>query len=299
MSARGVIERPIGWAGWEPAGRRTLGSELRALLAVARKEWIIFRRYPSWVFAMVIWPVLFPIGYVSTARALSGPDGSALPAFGAAAGTTDYVSFIVIGTMLYMWLNVILWDVGFYLRNEQMRGTLESNWLCPVWRISIMVGGGLTKLATSAVFLLVTVVEFWALFGIRLVRGNLWLLLLIFLLLVPTIYGIGMVFGSLVIRFKEANALVFLVRGIVMVFAGTAYPLAVLPGWMQGVAALLPLTYAIRDVRAVVLAGATAADIGADLARLALFALILPILGVAAFTFTEKRARRTGALGQY
>ena len=108
-----------------------------------------------------------------------------------------------------------------------------------------------------------------------------------------------MVFGSLVIRFKEANALVFLVRGIVMVFAGTAYPLAVLPGWMQGVAALLPLTYAIRDVRAVVLAGATFADIGADLARLALFALILPVLGVAAFAFTERRARRTGALGQY
>ena len=299
MSATGMIGRPIDGAGREPAARRTLGSELRALLAVARKEWIIFRRYPSWVFAVIVWPVLFPIGYIFAARALSGPNGSALPAFAAAAGTTDYVSFIIIGTMLYMWLNIILWDVGYLLRNEQMRGTLESNWLCPVWRSSIMVGGALTKLATSLVFLLVTVVEFWALFGIRLVRGNLWLLLLIFLLLIPTIYGIGMLFGSLVIRFKEANALVFLVRGIFMIFAGTAYPLVVLPGWMQSVAALLPLTYAIRDIRAVVLAGATFADVGADLVKLALFAVTLPVLGIAAFSFTERRARRTGALGQY
>ena len=39
-----------------------------------------------------------------------------------------------------MWLNLTLWSVGFSLREEQMRGTLESNWLCPVWRISIVLG---------------------------------------------------------------------------------------------------------------------------------------------------------------
>ena len=44
--------------------QRSLLSELRALLAVARKEWIIFRRYPSWVVAFLIWPVLFPYAYV-------------------------------------------------------------------------------------------------------------------------------------------------------------------------------------------------------------------------------------------
>jgi len=279
--------------------QRSMFSELQALLAVARKEWIIFRRYPSWVVAFFIWPVLFPIGYIFTAKALGGPDGSALPAFGKLAGTTDYVSFMAVGSIMWMWLNMTLWDVGYQLRNEQMRGTLESNWLCPVWRISIMLGGSLTKLATSLLFLGVTIVEFRLIFRVQLVKGNLALFLLILLLVIPSIYGIGVAFGSLVIRFKEANAMVFLVRGMFMVFCGISYPLEVLPGWMKGIASFLPLTYAIRDTRAVVLAGATFTDILTDLRKLAIFAIIMPILGYVAFYFAERRSRRIGTLSQY
>src|SRR5215470_18647800 len=137
---------------------RSLISELRALITIAWKEWVIFKRYPSWVIAIVIWPVLFPVGYIFTAKALGGPAGKDLAAFRALAGTEDYVSFIVIGSILWMWLNMTLWDAGLQLRNEQMRGTLESNWLCPVWRGSILVGGTLAKLATSLFFLGVSAV---------------------------------------------------------------------------------------------------------------------------------------------
>jgi ABC-2 type transport system permease protein len=116
----------------------SLFSQLRALGKMAQKEWIIFRRYPSWVIALFIWPLLFPIGFIFTARALSGPDQASLPAFAAYTGTTNYMGFIVIGTTLFMWLNITLWDIGFHLRNEQMRGTLESNWLSPVWRFGLL-----------------------------------------------------------------------------------------------------------------------------------------------------------------
>jgi ABC-2 type transport system permease protein len=274
-------------------------SELGALLAMARKEWIIFRRYPSWVMAFFIWPVLFPIGYIFTAKALGGPNGSALPAFSQLTGTTDYISYLVVGSTMWMWLNFTLWDVGFQLRNEQMRGTLESNWLCPVWRISILLGPSLTKLGTALFFLAVTALEFWLVFGVQLIRGNPGLLLLILLLTIPSIYGLGMAFGSLVIRFKEANAMVFLVRGIFMIFCGITYPVEVLPGWMREVARFLPLTYAIQDIRAVVLANATFMDLQPDLEKLAIFALIMPLLGWIIFYATERRARRIGALGQH
>lgn len=280
-------------------GRRTLASEGRAILAAARKEWIIFRRYPSWIFAVLVWPVLLPFAYIFTARALSGPGNDSLGAFAGLTGTSDYVAFIIIGTTLWGWLNMTLWDVGFHLRNEQMRGTLESNWLCPVPRLAILCGATLTKLAISFFALGLTVVEFWLLFDIQLVRGNVGLLLLVIVLVLPAIYGIGIAFGSLVIRFKEANAMVFLVRGIFMVFCGVAFPLTVLPGWMQRAADLLPLTYAIRDVRAITLTNATFTDLQGDLLRLALFALALPIAGALAFRLTERQARRTGALGQY
>jgi ABC-2 type transport system permease protein len=90
---------------------------------------------------------------------------------------------------------------------------------------------------------------------------------------------------------------VFLVRGIFMVFCGITYPLAVLPSWMRGVAYVLPLTYAIRDIRAAALADAGIAAVAPDLARLVAFAVLLPAIGVIAFSLMERRARRTGTLG--
>ena len=282
-----------------PLIHRSASSELRALLVMARKEWIIFTRYPSWIIAFIVWPIIFPVGAIFTAKALSGPNQGALPAFAALAGTTDYIAFIIVGLTMYMWINITLWDVGFQLRNEQMRGTLESNWLCPTWRFSILLGPSLTKLGTSMLFLVLTVIEYQLIFGVGLIQGNLALILLLMLLTIPSIYGIGIAFGSLVIRFKEANTMVFLVRGIFMIFTGTSYPLAVLPAWMKTVAAYLPLTYTIRGIRQVSLAGATFSDILPDLQMLALFALVIPLAGYFIFQFTERRARRTGSLGQY
>lgn len=279
--------------------RSTVQSHVRALLAVARKEWTIFRRYPSWVVALLIWPALLPIGYVLTARAFSGPSGSAVASFAKLSGTTDYAAYIVIGSTMWSWINLTLWDVGMSLRNEQQRGTLESNWLCPVWRIALPLGGSISKLAVSLIFLAITTLEFQFVFRISLIQGNIGLALLVLLLTIPSIYGIGVAFASLVIRFKEANALVLLVRGVFMIFCGMTYPLQVMPVWMQGVAAFLPLTYSIRDMRAALLAHSATDALGSDLLRLAAFGVALPILGFVAFRATERRARRTGALGQF
>lgn len=282
-----------------PLVHRTLGSELRALATMARKEWTIFRRYPTWVFGFIVWPLIFPLGSIFTARALSGPDGAALAAFAARTGTADYIAYIVIGLTMYMWINITLWDVGFQLRNEQMRGTLESNWLCPIWRFSILLGPSLTKLLTSLVFMAMAVLEYGLIFGTWVVGSNIGLLLLIMLLVIPSIYGIGVAFGSLVMRVQEASTMVFLVRGIFMIFTGVSYPLAVMPEWMQTVARWLPLTYAVHALRAVTLGSATWRDLQSDLIILALFALGLSVVGYSIFTFTEKRARRSGSLGRY
>jgi ABC-2 type transport system permease protein len=279
--------------------RRSLLSELRALLVMAQKQWLIFRRYPSWVAAFLIWPLIFPLGTIFTAHALSGPDATSLPVFVGLTGTSDYAGYIIIGLTMYTWLNITLWDVGFQLRDEQMRGTLESNWLCPVWRFSILLGPSLCKLAVSFFFLGLGAVEYWLVYGVNIVGDNPLLVLAIILLVIPSIYGIGVAFASLVVRLQEASAMVFLVRGIFMIFTGVSYPLAVMPEWMQAVGAWLPLTYAIHAIRAVALNGDGLANITSDLQMLLIFALVIPAAGYLIFRYIERRARRVGALGRY
>src|SRR5574340_1579584 len=108
-------------------GHKSPLNSLRALWAVVRREWLIFVRYPSWIISLFIWPVIFPLSYVLTARALSGRDGAGLAQFQAAVGMQDTIGFIVIGTTIWMWQNVVLWNVGFSLRKDRKSTRLNSS----------------------------------------------------------------------------------------------------------------------------------------------------------------------------
>jgi ABC-2 type transport system permease protein len=279
-------------------GQPGLGSDLRAFLAIVRREWRIFTRYPSWIIALFIWPLIFPMMYILTARALSGPDGSGLAIFMETTGASDFIGYIVIGTTVWMWQNIVLWDVGFSLRNEQLRGTLESNWLSPTWRFSYLLGHTGPQIISMLMFICVTALEFGLLFDVKL-NGSVWMILLMMLVAIPSIYGLGFAFASLVITVKEANAFVFLIRGIVMTFCGITFPISLLPGWMQSIAKWLPQTYLIHGMRAAAFSNAGMTELAPDLIPLLLFGTVWLLVGYSTFVWMERRARRTGAIGQY
>lgn len=279
-------------------GRPSFLSSWRALWAVVKREWMIFLRYPSWVISLFIWPIIFPLSYIFTAHALSGKNGIGMAQFQAATGVHDYTGYIAIGTIIWMWQNVVLWNIGFSLRNEQLRGTLESNWLSPTWRFAYLLGASAPQLLSMLMFLTVSAIEFVLVFGVRF-EGSLWLTLLVLLAAIPSVYGLGFVFASLVINVKEANAFVFLVRGVVMVFCGITFPIAVLPDWMRPIADWLPQTYIIHAFRSASLSTAGLPAIAVDLKILALFGAFWLTFGYLIFNWMERRARRTGAIGQY
>src|SRR5512143_3014583 len=267
--------------------RHGLTAELHALRAIVRREWTIFRRYPSWVIALFIWPVIFPMAYILSSQALAGPNSGGLLIFQRNAGTTDVVGYIVIGTTIWMWQNVVLWNVGFALREEQMRGTLESNWLSPSWRFSLLLGNSVVQMVVMLIFIGVSLFEFTVFYGVRF-NGNPLLVLLLFLLSIPSIYGLGFAFASVVITAREANAFVFLVRGVVMIFCGITFPITLLPGWMQPVARWLPQTYVINAVRSAALARDGLPGIWTDLELLLLFGAVWLAIGYLLFVFMER-----------
>jgi ABC-2 type transport system permease protein len=276
----------------------TFLSELRALFAIARREWLIFKRYPSWIVAILVWPVIFPAMYIFGARALAGPDGSGLAVFMQTAGTDNFLGYIIVGTTVWMWQNIVLWDVGFALRQEQWRGTLESNWVSPTFRFSFLIGSSLTQMISVMLFILVSYLEFTLLFGVRF-TGSPALALLVMLIAIPSIYGLGFAFASLIIAAKEAQNFVFLVRGIVMIFCGITFPVAVLPGWMQEVAKWLPQTHIMNAMRSALLTEAGISGLRSELITLALFGIFWLAVGYLLFLWMDRRARRTGVIGQY
>lgn len=278
--------------------RPSTTAHLRAFWAVALRRARVFVRYPSWFISMILWPLIFPIAYIFSARALAGPDNSGLQIFTQNTGVTDYVGFIVVGTTIWMWQNIVLWNVGGTLRNEQILGTLESNWMSPTWRFSLLLGNSMTQLLLALLMLVTAGIEFTFFLGVQF-HGSIWMTILVILASIPSIYGLGFVFASLVIYTKEANAFVFLVRGIVMIFCGITFPISILPPWMQSVAAWLPQTYIIRAFRTATLGGGDFASVSTDLCALLAFGAFWLTAGYLAFNWMDRKTRQTGSLANH
>src|SRR6202007_455304 len=87
--------------------------------------------------------------------------------------------------------------------------------------------------------------------------------------------GLGILSASYQILFKRGNPAKWIVLGISSLFGGMMYPVSVLPGPLQTVARLIPMTYSLEGMRAALLEGAGWNRISSSILALLVFAAIL------------------------
>lgn len=271
---------------------------LRVVYAVAKKDFIQLIRYPMWYVSLIIWPLILPLIYILSAYGFAGPDKSGLGAFKAAAGTESFAGFIVVGTMAWMWVNQTMWSFGTYLREEQIRGTLESNWLCPIRKIDILTGGALISLVESIMTVVISIIEYRYIYNIHF-TGNIFTWSLVFLIMIPGIYGLGALFASIILWIKEANAAVNVARGIMMIICGITFPITIMPCWMQYIAKAIPFTYGIEASRQIMVNGQGIAEAGFNILMCLLEGIVLMVFGRIAFMRTEKLVKNSGSLERF
>lgn len=273
-------------------------NRLRTISTVLKKEFIMIVRYPTWIIQLIICPLIFPIIYILSAIGFSGPDRSGLKAFSAVTGTSNYMGYIVIGTMLWMWVNTTMWGFGTFLREEQMRGTLESNWLCPINKFDFLLGNGLVSMLQALIINIISVLEYRFIYRIHF-TGNISYWFLIFLIMIPGIYGLGALFASLVLWAKETNAAVQFVRGCIMILCGITFPISITPIWMQSISKCIPFTYGIMAARQLMVNGNTLKEASFNIKICLILGLTFFIAGRLAFLYTERRVKNQGTLGRF
>jgi ABC-2 type transport system permease protein len=270
---------------------------LQAAAAVCRRILLTYFRYPTFLIALVVWPIVYPFAYIFVCEALAGPDNMAVGTFVGLAGTDDYTSYIVIGAMFWWWFNMILWGFGSSLRQEQVRGTLESNWLAPAPKVFLLLGSAWADLLLCLGMLGISWLSGRLLYGVRML-GSIWHLLTVVAASIPSIYGIGVIFASLVLVAKETNSFVYFTRGLITVFSGITYPIAVLPGWMSAISRALPLTHSINAVRAIAIGNSLGA-VSSELQYLLISGAVLLSAGLLIFFRVQRHMLTTGTVGQY
>ncbi|HUK27650.1 MAG TPA: ABC transporter permease [Candidatus Acidoferrales bacterium] len=267
-----------------------------ALGAIFWKDMKHHMRYPGNFLIYLLLPFLFTFLILGMGLAVGGNNFSSY--FAERTGTTNVVVYEILGSAVWMISWVVVEDVGVALRDEQIKGTLEQNFLAPINRITLLVGLSLADITvTSTIFFVVVGI------AVAVTAPSTFLTIIpaffaLLLGLVP-LFGICFLFAGFVVRFKEPYIFTQIVNLLFATLTGTYYPVTFLPSWLQIFSRLLPQTYVIGDMRQIMIANQTIVSMYGSIFVLLALALAYPAIGYAVFKKIERRAGVTGEFSKY
>lgn len=276
----------------------SFSTRLEAIRSVFLCRLRIISRYRGWfVFDMII-PTMLAAIPILLGRAIAGEDAAAN--FLLNTGTANYVAYMVIGANVFMIVSNSLWIFGFWLRSEMQMGTLESLYLAPVSKGVLLSGIAAYAAFRSLIAFGIAFTGGCLIFGVNPFQGDVVIAVLFLAVGLIPIYGISFFYGALVLKLKQANALISVAQWGVAAIMGIYFPVTVFPRFLQAVSMMFPPTWVNQGVRASLLGlSYFFGEWYFDFAVLWTFCIVAPLVGYYTFLSVEKRTKRNEGVGQF
>ncbi|MHA1902626.1 MAG: ABC transporter permease [Candidatus Thorarchaeota archaeon] len=277
--------------------RKGFRSELRAANALAIKQWKVEFSYPLSILWFILMPFMWFIPSLILGNAMTGGAESAYLA--EVAGTSDWLTYIAIGSSFTGLSIAMMWGTGFALRREQNVGTLETLMTTPMRRDTLVWGSMLHNLQHGGLGVVLQLGASVVLFGVSL---NVWGILPALGVVALSIIGLqGLVFAivCVILTAKQAWMVVELLSSLLMLVAPLSYPIAVLPPLLQYVSVGSPLTWSVEGFRGFLMEGLAYSGVVYAITALIILDVIFLAIGMIMFRYTERWVRKRGALAQF
>lgn len=274
-----------------PAGARDLSPlerlvlNMRAARARAYVRVVATGRELSWLPFEVGLPILSAAAYVFIYTALGAP--------------ADYTGFVLLGgAMTAYWMNV-LWSMASQFYWEKQSGLLETYFLAPASRVSLLFGMAMGGIFMSSIRAASTLAAGSLLFGIVYNVVSWPATIAAFVLTLSALYCLGMLFASLFLMYgREAWHMANALQEPVYLVSGFYFPVRAIGFWAAMGASVIPLTLGLDAMRQLAFG---MADIGLlpvrwELTGLALLTVVYFALALRALRKMEHLAKRAGRL---
>lgn len=267
---------------------------------MSKKKIVEFSRYPV-AFVALFAQIFLIIAMFLYASLAFTPVGSGVTPEAREIGAT-----VVYGFVMGLFLSFTLWEIGFSIREEQTRGTLETLYLSPASKFGSLLA------RVFAILLWVGALSVFAILFVGSVVGglplaNAGLAVVVLLFSISGFLGIAFIFAGVTIKLKEtAQFLVSFLQFFFMIFSAQFFPFSALenvnPLIVNGVSRWLPVSYSV-DVFRSLLMGRLEPELHlgypAEFLIVVLFGIISPIVGYWAYKRLERGSRMAGTLGEY
>ena len=162
---------------------------------MSKKKIVEFSRYPVAFVALFVQIFLIIAMFLYAALAFTPPGA------GATAQARQLGATIVYGFVIGLFLSFTLWEIGFSIREEQTRGTLETLYLSPASKLGSLVA------RVFAILLWVGALSVFAVLFVGSVVGglpiaNAALALVVLLFSISGFLGLAFIFAGVTIKLK-------------------------------------------------------------------------------------------------
>ncbi len=261
-------------------------------------------RYKGALFFDIITPLLFAIFPIFIGVSAAGSIDNASSQFQKAVNSesASFVLYAILGANVFQIVNGALFNFGFFLRREQITGTLESLYLAPTNQVYVMYGTGLYAIVRAFINFVISLVLAAVLFQINPFTNPISVIYSLLFLLIGMLplYGLAFGFGALVVKFKDMQSLQGVISNLIGVAMGIFFPITLLPTYIRFLSYILPPTWQNAGVRSILVG--TDWILGnwyLDLAVLIAMSLFYPVIGSKIYSLTDRSIRKTQGLGVF
>lgn len=219
-------------------------------------------------------------------------------------GSSQIPGVMTYGFIIFLFVQSVLWDIGFSIREEQVRGTLEGIYLSPSNKLLNLVSRVFpsllwTSLLGVAALILINVM------AARVPVQNILFGIYLLLMSLSGCFGLAFLLAGLTIKLKQtANLLVNVLQFFFLIFCAMLFPFSILPKPIVNyVSMLIPVSYCVDAFRSTML-GVPAGypellPINIEAGIVTAFGLLMPAFGYLVYKRMERGARRDGTLGTF
>ena len=268
-----------------------MNSFLRELWLFFRRDLYIAKSYRSPFVLEVIQALFGTAMFYYVARFVDSPElRQTLPQSG------GYFAFALVGFVFLDYLNAALDTFDRSLEEARDSGTLEHLLVTQTSLPAILAGSAVYPFAITTLHIAVYIAWGALLFGFPLHSANWIAVVLVLFVSLLAFSGLGILSASYLLLFKRGNPAKWLLLGVSGVAGGMLFPVSILPDWLQFLARLNPVTYALDAMRASLLGSIRLHDVMRPVGILLLFAAVLLPLSMAVFAAALRRTKSTGTL---
>lgn len=247
---------------------------MRGIIAIFMKEFKIQLQYKVFWINMSLTPFFMIAPYVFTAKGVD----------------KNMEGMVLVGTLIWYWLNQYFFSLGNAFSEEREIGTLVSIALSPVSILKFLIGKGLWIFVQCTYITSITMIVF-KIIGIK--EGTAIQMLGIYCLSGIYMFAFSIFFSAMVLYFKKLSSVNFMIQQGLGLVSGMTVDVKSYSKYIKVISNMIPLTFAIKLGRGI-LDGISKEEILIMFMILTLLSVIYFVVGALMIKKIERHLRYKG-----